>query len=71
MAISVHDTKEVKYCDHDETWWMPVPDDPIEVIVEIHDKEIESLEKEIDVIVPITKMSWSIYKERLMNNDNT
>jgi len=29
MSISIHDTKMVKYCNEDETWWMALPDKPL------------------------------------------
>ncbi len=28
LAISIHDTKMVKYCDPNETWWMELPKPP-------------------------------------------
>jgi len=28
QAISIHSTKMVKYCNINETWWMPLPDPP-------------------------------------------
>lgn len=28
LAISIHDTSFVKYCDPNETWWMELPKPP-------------------------------------------
>ena len=28
MAISILDTKMIKYSNEDETWWMALPDEP-------------------------------------------
>ena len=28
LAISIHDTSMVKYCNLDETWWMELPKPP-------------------------------------------
>ena len=28
IAISIHDTSMVKFCDENETWWMRLPDKP-------------------------------------------
>jgi hypothetical protein len=28
QAMSIHDTDKVKYCNKDETWWMPLPEIP-------------------------------------------
>ena len=28
QAISIHSTKMVKYCNINETWWMPLPNPP-------------------------------------------
>lgn len=29
MAVSIHDTLKVKYCQPEETWWMPIPAPPV------------------------------------------
>ena len=29
IAISIHDTHMVKFCNEDETWWMCLPDKPV------------------------------------------
>lgn len=29
MAISIFDTKMIKYSNEDETWWMSLPDKPV------------------------------------------
>lgn len=28
MSFSIHDTEKVKYCNPDETWFMPLPEPP-------------------------------------------
>ena len=30
QARSIHDTRLLKFCNRDETWWMPLPDLPTE-----------------------------------------
>jgi len=32
QAIAIHDTHMVKYCNHDETWWMCLPELPSELV---------------------------------------
>jgi len=29
LAISIHDTNMVKYCNPNETWWIALPEKPI------------------------------------------
>ena len=28
IGFSIHDTRMIKYCNPDETWWMPLPEKP-------------------------------------------
>jgi len=39
QSLSIHDTKLIKHCDPEETWWMRLPDVPVKICK--HGKQIK------------------------------
>lgn len=66
MAVSIHDTAKVKYCQLDETWWMQLPAPPSDV------DQLEKIDGSNLQIGDIIRIQWddkTIADHQITNSD--